>query len=212
MSLRRMAMCLMAGLMLAAPPVAGARPHGGGYFSSPSSYRVVKITYTSSAVYQDHDITSGQLAFLDSQSSTVSLGQGHQSTGLGGDLALPIKGVTTGTMTRYFTDGPSAGSVFGQCSYRLSIVRGDQLLLNFTRRAGRVKVTFIASTNHAGYCTSTTDAEGFNWYLPEKTYPLSAFGGNTIVLHNSGSHADYPQDSSNNDWHWSLTVTLHRVG
>lgn len=197
---------------IAAPATAGARtPHARGFFADPSAYRVVAISYSSSAVRRDHDPDTGALEFIDSQSTSAKARPGARAS-VNSSLNVvavdaPITGATTGTMTRY-----SQGAMVGTCTYTLALDHtADALRIVLTRHHGSVGVTLIVVNNEGAYCSSTGgDAEALNWYLPDATLPLSAFAGNTVVLHSAGTHVDYPNDPSNNTYNWSLTVRLRR--
>jgi hypothetical protein len=208
MSPRAVVVLISAVVLAAIPSASSARPvASGGYFGAPTSYRVASISYTTSAVRVEHDATTGDLNFVDTQSTRVNSRAPATSSLTPTTIATPIAGSTAGTMTRYYQ-----GQTVGACTYTIPINGRDQLLLNFTRRGTSVEVTFIDSVNQAGYCGSTGgDAEAFNWYLPSKTYSLSGFRARTIVLNESGTHTDYPQSSSYNTWKWHLTITLRRA-
>ena len=97
MTRRPVALLIAGGLLAVAPLPASARPHpSGGYFSAPSAYRIASISYTTSAVRVDHDTTTGDVNFLDTQSTTVTRRPGSGELGAG-RIVAPIAGTTTGT-------------------------------------------------------------------------------------------------------------------
>ena len=208
MSPRALAVLIGAAVLAATSATVSARPsRAAGYFSAPSAYRVASVSYTSSAIRVDHDQDTGDLSFVDAQSSKVTLHAGVRATLGAATIDAAITGATKGTMTRYYQ-----GNTVGSCTYTIPINAKDRLLIELRRHGTGVSVAFIDSINRAGYCANSGgDAEAFNWYLPDKTYPVSAFSGNTVILGDSGTHTDYPHSSSYNTWKWDLTVTLRRV-
>jgi hypothetical protein len=190
---------------------ASAEP--GGYWSNWHAYRVVSVRFTASADTVDYDPDTGAVAFRDSQTTTIRVRPGGNSSfGYNGDITVPISGQTSGTQSSYYTEGAETGAETGSCSYRFNFKGRDSMQVDFTRQHGTVQTSFIPVTNEGGYCNATAEAEAPNWHLPNQvSVPMSRFSGNTIVLGTSGSY-DAGKGSSlgHTDFTWSLAVRLAR--